>query len=141
MVETPTPAAPPGLRPRLLALAAGFLGWLFAGLEISLFVLIHRPMMLDLLGPGADEAVVTRWFAWFQAAFLFGAAAGGWLFGWLGDRRGRARALGLAVLCYSLFTLACYASDSPGELLLLRFLACLGVGGTWPNAVALVAEA
>src|SRR3712207_1660966 len=114
---------------------------MFAGLEISLFVLIHRQMSLELLGPDTPEQVVTRWFAWYQAAFLFGAAAGGWLFGWLGDRFGRTRALASSILCYSLFTLAGYGIESANAMLVLRFLACLGVGGVWPNAVALVAEA
>lgn len=122
-------------------LAAAVLAWLFAGLEISLFVLIHRQMALELLGPGTPEAVVTRWFAWYQAAFLAGAAAGGWLFGWLGDRAGRTRALAAGVLCYSLFTLAGYFVATAEGMLAVRFLACLGVGGVWPNAVALVAEA
>jgi MFS family permease len=126
---------------RLVILAAAFLAWAFAGLGIALFVLDHRPMMLDLLGPGAEERVVTRWFAWYQAAFLFGAAAGGWLFGWLGDRVGRARALGWSVLCLAGFTLASYPAGTPEVLMALRFLACLGIGGVWPNAVALVAEA
>jgi predicted MFS family arabinose efflux permease len=122
-------------------LLAAFLAWMFAGLEISLFVLIHRQMALELLGADTPERDVTRWFAWFQCAFLFGAAAGGWLFGWLGDRFGRTRALGTGVLWYGLFTLACYFADSAEVMLALRFLACLGVGGVWPNAVALVAEA
>jgi MFS family permease len=126
---------------RLHVLAAAFLAWTYAGLGIALFVLIHRPMMLDLLGPGADERAVTRWFAWYQAAFLFGAAAGGWLFGWVGDRFGRTKALGASVLCQSAFTLAGYPAESPELLLVLRFLGCLGIGGAWPNAVALVAEA
>ena len=128
-------------RQRIGILLAAFLAWMFAGLAISLFVLIHRQMTLGLLGPDTPEPVVTRWFAWFQAAFLFGAAAGGWLFGWLGDRVGRIRGDGAGVVCYSLFTLACYFATSAEEMLVLRFLACLGVGGVWPNAVALVAEA
>src|SRR5262249_5146925 len=98
-------------------------------------------MMLDLLGPSAEERVITRWFAWYQAAFLFGAAAGGWVFGWLGDRIGRTRALGGSVIWQAAFTLAGYPADSPELLLVLRFLACMGIGGVWPNAVALVAEA
>jgi len=114
---------------------------MFAGLEISLFILIHRQMTLELLGESTPEQVVTQWFAWYQAAFLFGAATGGWLFGWLGDRIGRSRAMGASVLCYSLFTLTCYVIDSAEAMLVLRFLACLGIGGVWPNAVALVAEA
>jgi MFS family permease len=126
---------------RYAVLLAASAAWLFAGLEISLFVLIHRQMALELLGPDTPERVVTRWFAWYQAAFLFGAAAGGWLFGWLGDRLGRTRALAASVLCYSLFAFAGYFAASAEEMLALRFLACLGVGGVWPNAVALVAEA
>src|SRR5262245_424344 len=128
-------------RQRLGVLLAAFAAWMFAGLEISLFVLIHRQMTLELLGSGTAEAVVTRWFAWYQAAFLLGAATGGWLFGALGDRIGRSRSLGASVLCYSLFTLVSYLADSAEAMLALRFLACLGIGGTWPNAVALVAEA
>ena len=31
-------------------LVAAFLAWMFAGLENSLFILIHRQMMLELLG-------------------------------------------------------------------------------------------
>src|SRR3954463_430879 len=89
---------------RWLVLGVAFLGWMFAGWEISLFALITRPAMLDLLRGRAEsgglEAEVGRWFAWYQCAFLLGAAAGGWLFGWLGDRVGRTRALGASILCY-----------------------------------------
>jgi MFS transporter, SHS family, sialic acid transporter len=128
-------------RQRLGILLAAFLAWMFAGLQISLFVLVHRQMTLGLLGSQTPEPVVTKWFAWFQAAFLFGAAAGGWLFGWIGDVLGRIQGMVLAVECYSLLTLACFFARSAEEMLVLRFLACLGIGGVWPNAVALVAEA
>ncbi len=130
---------------RYLVLAAAFFGWMFAGLEIALFVLIHRPAMVSLLstnGAGAiNEQMVAQWFAWYQAAFLFGAAAGGWWFGVMGDRFGRTRSLSLSILCYSVFTGISYWATSPLELLVWRFLACHGIGGAWPNTVALVAEA
>ena len=122
-------------------LAAAFLSWMFAGLGISLFILIHRQMTLGLLGLNTPEQTVTRWFAWYQAAFLSGAAVGGWVFGWLGDRIGRTKSMGLSVLCSAIFTLGCYFNSSAEAMLALRFLACLGIGGVWPNAVALVAEA
>lgn len=128
-------------RARYAVLAAAFLAWMCAGLEISLFILIHRQMALELLGVSTPEKDVTRWFAWFQCAFLFGAAAGGWLFGALGDRAGRTAAMGLSVVCSSLFTLAGYFATDAYAMLAFRFAACLGVGGVWPNAVALVAEA
>jgi len=99
-------AAAPGVdnltsRQRWSVLTAAFLGWMFAGLEISLFVLISRPAMRDILGPSVSEATVGSWFAWYQCAFLLGAASGGWLFGWLGDRMGRTRSMGWSILCYS----------------------------------------
>lgn len=155
----------------MIVLVAAFCGWMFGGLEIALFVLIHRPAMVSMLrehgelrsasdsnssaieqtkhdnrqldssGRSVDERTISRWFAWYQAAFLFGAAAGGWLFGWMGDRFGRTRTLGFSILCYSLLTGCCIFARSPEELLVLRFLACFGIGGAWPNTVALVAEA
>ncbi len=135
---------------RSTILAAAFLGWMFAGMEIALFVLIHRAAMVGLATETAlltgteatiDDASITQWFTSYQAAFLFGAAIGGWIFGVLGDRFGRTRSLAWSILCYSFFTGGCYFARSPEELLVWRFLACHGIGGAWPNTVALVAEA
>src|SRR5213078_1505214 len=50
-------------RQRYHILAAAFLAWMFAGLGIAQFILIHRQMMLDLLGRDTPETVVTQWFA------------------------------------------------------------------------------
>ena len=65
----------------------------------------------------------------------------GIIFGWLGDRTGRAKAMGLSVLTYSLLAGSCYFVTSPWQMLVLWFLACTGVGGVWPNGVSLSAEA
>ena len=89
----------------------------------------------------AGNSAAARWFAWYQCAFLFGAAAGGFIFGRLGDRIGRTRSLAISVLCFSILTGASVFVQSPVQLLVLRFLACIGLGGTWPNGVALVSEA
>ena len=88
----------------------------------------------------AWEALVGRWFAWNQCAFLFGAAAGGLLFGWLGDRIGRSKGMALSIITYSTFSATVYFAEAPEHFVALWFLACLGVGGMWPNGVALVAE-
>jgi MFS family permease len=145
---------------RLVILAVAFLGWLCAGVHMSITQMIAQPAAIDLLdrtgrldasrfrAMDADEAVlrawkeeVARWYAWYQCAFLFGAAGGGLVFGWLGDRLGRSRGMSLSILTYSALAGAAYFSRSPEELLVLWFLACLGVGGMWPNGVALVSEA
>jgi MFS transporter, SHS family, sialic acid transporter len=70
-----------------------------------------------------------------------GAAAGGALFGWWGDRAGRVKAMAASILCYSAITGVGYFANTPEQLLVLRFFACLGIGGMWPTGVALVAEA
>lgn len=102
--------------------------------------LVARPALRDLL-PGADEGTVGAWFAWYLCAFLLGGAVGGLMFGRLGDRKGRVYALGLSILCFTVFTGVSGFARTPGQLLVLRFLASLGIGGTWPTGVALLSEA
>jgi SHS family sialic acid transporter-like MFS transporter len=87
------------------------------------------------------RAAVPRWFSWYNAAFLFGAAYGGLVFGWLGDWLGRVRAMGASIFWFSLFSGLGYFSATPEQLLLSRFLAAMGVGGMWPTGVSLASEA
>src|SRR5437016_7950570 len=82
-------------RGQWMALAAALLGWMFDGLEQGLFPLVARPALRDLLGESISDGTVGRWFGVATAAFLVGAATGGVLFGWLGDRLGRVRAMTL----------------------------------------------
>jgi MFS family permease len=146
MTQTPANLTAGG---RYLILAAAFLGWLFAGVQMAITPLVSRSATVELLWPDqvtqslekGQRELVGRWFAWHNASFLLGAAVGGLLFGWLGDHVGRTRAMALSILCYSVLTGACYFVQSAEHLLVLRFLACLGVGGMWPNGVALVSEA
>lgn len=128
---------------RKTVLAAAFLGWMFAGMEMSLLPMAARAAIIDFLGRPAvvPEGVVGRWFSWYIAAFLLGAAAGGLLFGWIADRYGRVRSMGWSILCYSLLTALSYFVSSAEQLLVLRFAACLGIGGMWPAGVSLTSEA
>lgn len=71
---------------------------------------------------------------------MLGAAIGGILLGGLGDRIGRARAMGVSILFYSIFAGLGAWVKTQEQMLVLRFIVGLGVGGVWPNAVALVAE-
>jgi MFS transporter, SHS family, sialic acid transporter len=89
---------------------------------------------------GEWRVVTARWFPWFQCAFLFGAAAGGLVFGRLGDRVGRSKAMAASILTYSGMAGATALAQSPIQFWALWFLAGMGVGGMWPNGVALVSE-
>lgn len=120
-------------------LIAAFLGWMFDGLEMGLFPLAARPALRDLLNSPA-ESVVADWYSYMVAAFLLGAALGGLIFGWLGDRLGRVRTMALSIAVYAGFTGLCYFATSPEHLVIFRFCAAVGMGGEWALGVALIME-
>jgi hypothetical protein len=125
---------------RLVVLAAAFAGLLFDGAELGLMPLAALSVTRALLGERFTPALAADWFARLSAALMLGAAVGGIVFGRLGDRVGRTRAMGVSILIYSLFAGAGLFVGTLEQLLVLRFLVGLGVGGMWPNGVALVAE-
>ena len=128
-------------RGQWLVLVAAVLGWMFDGVEIGLAPIMGRPALIELLGsePGNDQNV-GPWLGVLGAMFLLGAALGGVVFGWLGDRFGRVRTMIFSVLTYSLFTGAAYAAQEAWQLMALRFIASMGMGGQWSLGVALVVE-
>jgi MFS family permease len=126
-------------RAQWMVLVAAFLGWLFDGFEIGLFPVVARPGLLSMIPNGPDKDV-GHWMAIVTACFLLGAAAGGMVFGWLGDRIGRIRALNASILTYSICTGIGYFATEPWHLGVTRFLAALGMGGEWALGVALVME-
>lgn len=133
------PVAPQRRSGKWLALAAALLGWMFDGAEMGIFSLVGRPAVKNLL-PDATEGQVGLWFNVIMASFLVGAATGGVLFGWLGDRIGRVRAMTLSVLVYAVFTGLCGIAGAAWQVGVLRFIAALGMGGEWSLGVALVME-
>src|SRR5437660_279306 len=95
----PHPVQPPGESPgppevaRLRDLSAqqwksgvaAWLGWLFDGLDMHLYVLVAAPFVAELLGGISEkDPLVGRYSSWIQAAFLFGWALGGGFFGRIG---------------------------------------------------------
>jgi len=130
------------VRGQWLVLLAAFLGWMFDGLEMGIFPLVARPALQEMQAAAGllDEQFVQMWMGKITALFLLGAAAGGLVFGWLGDKLGRVRAMSLSILCYSLFTGLAYFAQQPWHLGALRFIAALGMGGEWSLGVALVME-
>lgn len=122
-----------------MVLLAAFLGWMFDGLEMGIFPLVARPALQDILGVTGDMEV-GHWMGIITALFLVGAAIGGLVFGWLGDRIGRVRAMSLSILTYSIFSGLCGLAGQAWHLGALRFFASLGMGGEWALGVALVME-
>jgi MFS family permease len=127
-------------RARLAVLFAAIAGLLFDGVELGLMPVASLSVSQDLLGSSYTPTLGGDWFARFTAALMLGAAVGGIVLGNLGDVVGRARALGVSILFYSVFAGAGAIVQTQEQMLMLRFLVGLGVGGVWPNAVALAAE-
>ena len=134
---TTTPLSP---RARYAVLAAAFGALLFDGLELGLMPLVSLSVSKSLVGAAYTPTLGGDWFARYTAALMGGAAIGGILLGALGDRIGRKRAMGVSILFYSVFAGVGAWVTTQEQMLALRFVVGLGVGGVWPNAVALVAE-
>jgi SHS family sialic acid transporter-like MFS transporter len=135
----PSLFAEPSARDRWMTLLAAFLGWLFDGFEMGLFPVLARPALRSMLA-GGGEAAVGWWMGTITACFLVGAAAGGFVFGWIGDRVGRVRALSLSIMTYALCTGLGYFAAAPWQLGVCRAVAAIGMGGEWALGVALVME-
>jgi MFS family permease len=120
---------------------AAWLGWLFDGLDMHLYVLVAAPFVAELLGvANTTDPQVGYYSSWIQAAFLIGWALGGGFFGRIGDRLGRSRALMLTILTYALFTGLSFFAQTWWQLLIFRFLAALGIGGEWAVGASLLSE-
>jgi MFS transporter, AAHS family, 4-hydroxybenzoate transporter len=96
--------------------------------------------------PNAVPRLMTEWnqprpaFVNALAAGPFGMMIGGLLGGIMGDRFGRRTALLTSVITFAVLTIAIAYVNSIDMLLVLRFLAGVGLGGAMPNAAALASE-
>ncbi len=120
---------------------AAWLGWFFDGLDMHLYTLVAALYVQELVRAASptDPSVKTA-SSLIQAAFLVGWAVGGALFGRIGDRLGRSRALGLTILTYAVFTGLQAAAGTWWQLLIFRFLSALGIGGEWAVGASLISE-
>jgi MFS family permease len=123
-----------------LVLLIASLGWVFDVFEGQIFVASMRDAMPALLDVPADDAAVAAWNNIAFGFFLFGGAVGGVFFGVVSDRIGRSKTMILTILFYSLFTCISAFSQAAWQMVGLRFLVAMGVGGEWAVASAMVAE-
>ncbi len=111
-----------------------FLVILVDGFDITVAALAvpHLIKAWGVTNPGAFGPVL--------GASLFGMLFGAPLIGHFGDRYGRRTAILVSYAIFGLFTLCAAWAASINQLVALRFLAGIGIGGLLPNIVALNAE-
>ncbi len=108
---------------------------------MHLYVLVAAPFVAELIGVTDTRNEAVGWYSsWIQAAFLVGWALGGGCFGRVGDLIGRSRTLCLTILTYALFTGLAFFVQTWWQLLIVRFLAALGIGGEWAVGASLLSE-
>jgi MFS family permease len=101
----------------------------------------EAPFVAELIGvTDTRNVAVGRYSSWIQAAFLVGWALGGGFFGRIGDLIGRSRALCLTILTYASFTGLAFFAQTWWQLLIVRLLAALGIGGEWAIGASLLSE-
>jgi MFS transporter, AAHS family, 3-hydroxyphenylpropionic acid transporter len=114
-------------------IALCFVAALFEGLDIqSMGVAAPKLAPAFHLGPRELSFVLSA----STFGLMLGAAAGGWL----SDRWGRKPVLISSMIALGLFSLATTMATTVQSLLLIRVLAGIGLGGTFPTLIALVSE-
>lgn len=120
-------------RVRWHVLTAGFLSYGFDAMDFMVLAL-------------ALAAITSEWHLSLGEAGLLGTAGmigvgfSSILIGWYADNYGRRRALLLSVAIFAIFTAAIALARGWWDVLALRFLAGLGLGGVWGVVSAYIAE-
>jgi MFS family permease len=140
-MNSATPGTFSGLgRKHALVLAISYLGWVFDIMDMYLLILVRDDAMRELLGPTASAQDVKDYAGYAVSLTLVGWSLGGLFFGVITDKIGRTKAMSLTIIVYSVFTGLCGLSQTWWQLLILRFIAALGIGGEWGAGASIIAE-
>jgi MFS family permease len=109
-----------------------------------IFILARSPALSQLLSDGKPLAqtdlIVKNYGNYSTAAMMVGWAVGGFYFGIVGDKWGRAKTLSASILVYSVFTGLSGLSMRGWDFCMWRFLMGCGIGGAFATAATLIAE-
>lgn len=117
-------------------------GWALDGMDSFIYALVLLPSLRELLPKSGIAA--TKGNIGFYGGLLFALFLIGWglafLWGPVGDKFGRVRALMLTILWYSVFTFLSALVTNVWQLAAFRLLAGIGIGGEWAMGGTFVAE-
>src|SRR5712671_4318771 len=121
-------AAPQGARIRditgyqWLVLFIAWAGWSLDITDFTLYGLVLRQSLTELLGGTATLAQIGKVGGLLTTIGLLGWAIGGFVFGIVADYIGRVRTLALSILIYSVFTALQGTAQDVWQLGLYRFI-------------------
>jgi MFS family permease len=112
---------------------ACFGGWSLDALEVQMFGLAIPALIAAFALTKADAGLIS-------GVTLVTSAVGGWLGGTLSDRYGRVRTLQWMILWFSFFTFLSAFVSGFEQMLVVKGLQGLGIGGEWAAGAVLMAE-
>ena len=110
-----------------------FIAYLYDSLDLQILA-ICMPLIIKTLDISMVQAGLLA------SSTMVGTAVGGIIFGWFAENYGRKNAAVLALFEFGIFTAVVFWVSSWEQLMVLRFLQGLGIGGLWGPIVALIAE-
>jgi MFS family permease len=122
------------LRRAIIVCALGYFIDIF---DLQLFPVLRAASLTDM---GVTPGRLTTVSGDIMNAQMFGMIVGAFMWGWLGDRFGRLKALYGSIFVYSVGTIACSIAHDPVTYGLLRFITGFGLAGETGTAITLVAE-
>ena len=141
-VNTQTAGEVPLNRNQIRGFWAAWGGWALDGMDSFIYALVLVPSLRDLLprsGISPNKGEIG-----FYGGLLFALFLVGWglafLWGPVGDKFGRVRALMITIIWYSVFTFLSALVTNVWQLAVLRLLAGIGIGGEWAMGGTFVAE-
>ena len=121
---------------------AAYAGWTLDGMDGFIYALVLTPALRELLPASGIQATTANIGAW--GSYLFAMFLAGWgmsmIWGIVGDRIGRVRALAITIVTYSVATLFCGLVSNIWQLMILRVFCGIGLGGEQPVGSTFVAE-
>lgn len=109
------------------------IAYLYDSLDLQILAISMPVIMKELTIDTASAGLLA-------SATMIGTAVGGILFGWVADKFGRKLAAAIGLIEFGLFTVMVFWASSWEHLMILRFLAGIGLGGLWGPLVALISE-
>ena len=116
-----------------------FAGNMFGGV-ISTLMSVYLPVVVRELQGNRSDAQLNDISAYINSLFIFGWAAGGFLYGIIADRIGRKISLLLTIICFSIFTICTGLMHSWWGIVLCRFMSGFGLGGLLVVSFTLISE-
>jgi MFS family permease len=114
-----------------------FAGTAFAGM-ISTLMSVYLPEVVTEIS--SESLLTDNISAYINAVFIIGAAAGGFVCGFVSDLQGRKAGLILSIFSYSLFTLLTGFMNSWSMIAICRFFSGFGMGGILVTGTTILME-